>query len=390
MENKIIKVARPFIGKEEVRAVEKVILSGNYISGNNVEIFEKKYAEYIGVKYAVAVNSGTAALHIALAVLGIGPGDEVIVPPLTFFSTISSVLHQNAIPIFADIDLENYCIDPKDIEKRITNRTKAVIPVHLYGDSAEMDEIKMVAKKYKIKIIEDACQAHGTEYKGKKVGSIGDIGCYSFFATKHITTGEGGMLVTNNRNYAELAKMIRNHGMSDRNTHKYLGYNYRMNEIAAALGIVQLKKIDKLNNKRIKNSLYLINKLNERKIKWLRTPRLKKYIKHTFFWCPILIDEEKLGMTIKDLRKCLLSKGIETRHRYWQPLYKQEVLIKKNVYSREFPFNSKHYKRKIDYSKIYLKNAETVAGKIIGLPNHPGLNRKDLDKIVQAIEEIKT
>ena len=372
---KLIKVAQPFAGKEEARAVGEVILSGRYVSGAKVKEFEDKFAEYLHVKYAVAVNSGTAALHIALAVLNIGAGDEIVVPPLTFFSTISAVLYQNAAPIFADIDLESYCMDPEGLKRRITPATKAIIPVHLYGNSADMGAIMQIAKKYNLRVIEDTAQAHGTEYKGKKAGSIGDIGCFSFFATKHMTTGEGGMLVTNSKRWASLARMLRSHGMSDRDHHDYLGYNYRMNEMAAAMGIIQLKKLDRFNEKRIKNSLYLIRKLNRRNIPWLKAPRPEKYIKHTFFWCPVLIHEEILGVRTGELIKELKENGIEVRHRYREPLYKQKILQDK--------------KGDLKNGEIYLENAEKVAGKIIGLPNHGGLTKRDLDYVIDTLSNVK-
>jgi len=382
---KIIKVAQPVVGREEVEAVGKVLLSGRYISGARVREFEEEFAKYIGARYAVAVNSGTAALHIALTVLGIGPGDEVVVPPLTFFSTVSVVLYQDAIPVFADIDKMSYCLDPQDLEKKITKNTKAVIPVHLYGNSADMSSIMQIARRYKLKVIEDVAQAHGTEYKAKKVGSIGDIGCFSFFATKHMTTGEGGMLATNNRKYADLAKIIRNHGMVDRDHHNYLGYNYRMTEMEAAIGLVQLRKLDDLNERRIKNSLYLIKELEKANIGWITLPHLDKHIKHTFFWCPIIVDEELLGMSTRELITLLRKRGIEVRHRYWEPLYRQRILVEKSRFLRN------HYlvSRNIDYAKIYLKNAEKIAGKIIGLPNHPKLRRGDLDYIVDILTTIK-
>ncbi len=385
---KLIKVAQPIIGIEEVNAVKQVILSGKYISGAKVQKFEEKFANYLGVKYAVAVNSGTAALHVALSVLEIGYGNEVIVPPLTFFSTVSSILSLNAIPIFADIDPKTYCIDSEDVENKISERTKAVIPVHLYGNAADMERIMKVAKKFKLKVIEDAAQAHGTEYKGNKVGSIGDIGIFSFFATKHITTGEGGILVTNNKRYAEKAKLIRNHGMKDRDNHIYLGYNYRMTEMAAAMGIVQLTKLEGFNKKRIKNSLYLINELNKIKIPWLKTPQLEQHIKHTFFWCPVFIDEKKLGMNTKQLIKILLNKGIETRHRYWEPLYKQKVLRNRRKYQKRIPPKKNQNTKETNYKNIYLKNAERVAGKFIGLPNHVGLKKEDLDYIIDVVKGI--
>lgn len=385
---KYIKVAMPFVGEEEVEAVREVLLSGRYVSGPKVKEFEEAFADYLGVEHCVAVNSGTAALHVALAVLGIGPGDEVIVPPMTFFSTVTSVLHQNAIPIFADIDADSYCLDPKSVEEKITPETKAVIPVHLWGNSADMDGLLKVAREHDIKVIEDCAQSHGTEYKSRKTGSIGDFGCFSFFATKHMTTGEGGAITTDNKAWADLARKIRSHGMVDRDHHNHLGYNYRMNEIAAAIGVVQLRKLDELNQKRIDNSLYLLKKLEEEKIPWIKTPKLEKHIRHTFFWCPVIVDEEGLGYGTGELREKLKQKGVETRHRYWEPLYKQKILVEKNPYPRGFPFNSKHYTKDIDYGSLYLENAENISGRAIGLPNHPGLNRDNLDYVVDVLMEL--
>jgi len=384
-----IKVAEPFVGEEEVEAVRQVLLSGKYVSGAKVREFEEAFAQYIGVKHAVATNSGTAALHIGLAALGIGPGDEVVVPPLTFFSTVTSVLHQNGIPVFADLDLDSYCLDPGDIERVITPRTRVIMPVHYFGNAANMEGIIAIARKHNLKVIEDCAQAHGTEFKGAKVGSIGDIGAFSFFATKHMTTGEGGMITTNDNRVAELARMIRNHGMSGRDDHIVLGYNYRMTEMGAAMGLVQLRKLDELNGRRIANSLYLIGELAKLKIDWLTLPRLRKDVKHTFFWCPILIDEQKLGMSTTALIAKLRENGVETRNRYKEPLYRQRILVEKTAYPGGFPFTSEYCKRNVDYGSLCLPNAERVAGKIIGLPNHPKLGKAELDRVVEVVASVK-
>ncbi len=383
---RIIKVAKPFVDEEEVQAVREVLLSGHYVSGPKVKEFEEKFADYVGVKHAVAVNSGTAALHVALASLGIGPGDEVIVPPLTFFSTVSAVLHQNAIPIFADIDPESFCLSPSDFEDKITENTKAVIPVHIFGNSAEMDEIVEIAEEHDIIVIEDCAQAHGTEYKGRKVGSIGDAGCFSFYATKHMTTGEGGMITTDDDKIAERAKMIRNHGMVGRDQHIILGYNYRMSEINAAIGIVQLKKLERLNELRIKNSLYLLSEIKKR-ISWLKVPEIKSYIRHTFFWCPVLVLEDEIGFKTSEIVKRLREFGVEVRYRYREPLYKQRVLTDLSPYPKGCPF--KCARRGINYRNVFLPNIEKIAGKIIGLPNHPGLSAEDLDYVVEVLEKIE-
>ena len=259
----MIKVAVPTTGNKEFKALKKIIFSGKFVSGDNVKKFEKEYAKFIGTKYAVAVNSGTAALHASLASLDLKKNDEVIVPSISFVSSATAILHQGCIPIFCDVDIENYCMCPESLERNITKKTKAIIPVHFAGSACNMKAIIKIAKKYNLKIIEDCAQAHGTKYNGKIVGSFGNISCFSFYATKHMTTGEGGILCTNSKKIKDFCLAFRNHGLKDRDTHIQLGYNYRMSEINAAIGRIQLKKLNRINNQRIKNSLYIINKLKK-------------------------------------------------------------------------------------------------------------------------------
>ena len=368
MENNFIKVAIPHVGEEEVEAVRKVLLSGNYVSGKNVEEFEQAFAEYIGVKYAIAVNSGTAALHIALEASGVGAGDEVIVPPLTFFATISSVLYLGATPVFADIDLDDLCLSPQDFENKITPKTKAVIPVHLFGAAAKIDRIIDIAQDHSIAVVEDCAQAHGSEYAGRKVGEFGDAGAFSFFATKHMTTGEGGIITTNTRDINELSRIIRNHGMKGRDNHIRLGFNNRMTEMEAAIGLVQLHKLDQLNTKRIENSIYLTDAV--RSLDWALVPVSDNNAKHTYFWCPVMVRSDSPKSTY-ELKEHLRQNNIGFRHRYREPLYKQGIL---NCVSSH-------------YSDIFLPNVEQVAGNIIGLPNHPGLKTEELERVVQVLRE---
>lgn len=377
-----IKVAEPIVGEEEVAAVRKVILSGRYLQGPQVAEFERAFAGYIGTEHGVAVANGTAALHITLAAYGIGPGDEVIVPPLTFFSTVTAVLHQHAIPIFADIDAESYNLDPDDIARKVTERTKAVIPVHLYGNPAEMDDVMAVAEEHNLIVIEDCAQAHGAEYKGRRVGSIGHSACFSFFATKNITTGEGGMILTDDDEIAQRCRLIRSHGMTDRDTHVILGYNFRMTELEAAMGIVQLGRLDELNAARTRNSEYLLTHLGD--IPWLKLPRIEPYVKHAYFWCPVQVDEEKLGMGTKELVSDLRERGVEVRHRYNDPLYCQPLLANRENY----PLNCEHYRDAPDYGAVCLPNVEQVAGKMIGLPNHPNLTQAQLDRVLQVLCDV--
>jgi len=374
----LIKVSTPVTDEEEEKAVAEVLQSGRYADGPKAKEFEKNFSEYIKTQHAVATSSGTAALHMALIACGVKPGDEVIVPALTFFATVESVLHQGAIPVFADLDPKTYCIDPKDFEKKITNKTKAIIPVHFFGEPAEIEEILEISHRHNLHVVEDCAQAHGAEFRGKKVGSFGDANCWSFYATKNMTTGEGGMVTTDNKEIADKIFALRNHGMTNRNDHTILGYNYRLSEIHAAIGVVQLKKLEKFNKKRTEISNTLRDELSL--ISWLEPQLIPDYIKHAFFWCAFKIDEKKIGMSGKELREELMKKGLEVRHRYTEPLYKQPVLLENN-------FNGL-VREKIDYSKIYLPNVESIAGKLIGLPNHPKLTEKEVKDTISIIRSI--
>ncbi len=366
MTDPFIQVARPFVGEEEINAVREVLLSGQYASGSRVAAFEQAFADYNGTRYAVAVSSGTAALFIALEAMGIGPGDEVIVPPLTFFATVSSVLYLGAIPVFADIDPDDLGLSCESVKEKISSKTKAVLPVHLFGAPVKMDKLTALAREEKILLLEDCAQAHGSEYKQKKVGSMGCAGAFSFFATKHMTTGEGGMITTNDPDIAAQSKIIRNHGMSGRDGHIRLGFNNRMTEMEAAMGLVQLQKLDKLNQQRIQNSEYILTHLKH--LSWMCIPVPETDITHTYFWCPILVKKES-SRRIEDLKDHLTENGIGFRHRYQEPLYRQPVLKK----------------RGLDYSDLYLPVVEQVAGQVIGLPNHGGLTKHEMDKIIDVV-----
>lgn len=247
-----VPIAKPIIGEEEINNVVEVLKSGMIAQGPKVEEFEKKFAEWVGADYGIAVNSGTAALHVALLSCGVGAGDEVITTPFTFIASGNSILYTGAKPVFADIDLKTYTINPDSIEKLITENTKAILPVQLYGQSANMDRINEIAEKYGLAVIEDAAQAHGATCNGQKVGSIGDMACFSFYPTKNMTTSEGGIITTNDEDLADNAKIFRAHGASVRYHHSEIGYNFRMTDISAAIGLAQLNKIDGFNSKELK------------------------------------------------------------------------------------------------------------------------------------------
>lgn len=366
---KKIKVASPLIDFREINAVKKVLLSGNYSSGKNVKKFESKFAQYIGTKYACACSNGTSALFLPLNAFNIKEGDEVIVPPLSFFSTITAVISTGATPIFSEIDSDDLCISPTSFKKIITKKTKAIIVVHLYGCPAKMKEINKIAKKNNIKVIEDCAQAHGSMINKKKVGSFGHAGSFSFYATKHMTTGEGGMIVSDNKKFIDKCKKLRNHGLVNNNTHKFLGYNNRMNEIEASMGLIQLNKLERFNNLRIKNSNYIIRKLSN--IDFLRVVKPNNYkLTHTYFWLPFFINP-KIKYGVKKFLKYLKKNKIEFRQRYKEPLYKQPIL-------KTLGFKIKNYNYPI---------AEKYSGSIIGLPNHPKLKITDLNYLIKKIKD---
>ncbi len=378
----VVKVASPQLGDAEFEAVKRVLESGRYVSGPIVEDFERRWAEFVGVEHAVAVNSGTAALHAALAAMDLRPGEEVVVPALTFFSTVTAVIHQGGVPIFADISLENFCMSPSDLEQRIGPRTRAIIPVHYFGHAANMDPIMDLAATNELVVVEDAAQAHGTTFRGRCVGSIGHFGAFSFFATKHMTTGEGGAVTTNNADHATFMRRFRSHGLVGRHHHELLGYNYRMTEMAAAIGLVQLEKLPALNDARIKNSENLLDQIRD--IPWLTLPRVPDHIRHTYFWCHVVIDEERLGRSTSELIEALRERGIETRNRYLAPLNEQPLL------SRSIPpiLRAVAGDNLPDYESVGVPNASKVAGKVIGLPNRPDMSRAEIRRVADVLHQL--
>ena len=243
----MIPIATPLIGEKELRYVTDALLSGWISSqGKYIGQFEEQFASFCGTRYAVAVSNGTIALHLALTVLGIGPGDEVIVPALTFAATANAVRHCHADPVFVDSHCGNWNIDPDLIEEAITSHTKAIIPVHLYGQPCQMDRIMEIAERHNLWVVEDAAEAHGARYRGRRVGSIGHMGCFSFYGNKIITTGEGGMVVTNDSAINEELRIVRDHGMNPdrRYWHEVVGFNYRMTNMQAAVGVAQMERLD--------------------------------------------------------------------------------------------------------------------------------------------------
>lgn len=372
------------ISREEKEEVLKVLDSKllTLLAGKVVETFEKEFAEYIGVKHAIGVNSGTAALHAAIASLDIGPGTEVIVSPFTFIATASSVLQNNAIPIFADIDDKTYNIDPESVKEVITEKTKAIIPVHLAGISADMDPLIEIAEDYKLYIIEDACQSHGAVYKGKKVGSIGHIGTFSFYPSKNMTTGEGGMITTNDDELAKKCRIIRHHGEPSWYVYNRLGWNYRMTEIQAAIGRVQLKKLDYFIKKRNENAKYLSDAV--KKIDGIEPPFIPKYCDPAFNYWIGRFDPEKLKMNKDEF----IQKFPKSKVLYPKPLYENDLFLKKNAYPRGCPWSCPFYNKNIDYANLKLPVVEQITKEIFALDIYPEISREQLDAYIEVMKNI--
>ncbi|PYJ67357.1 MAG: hypothetical protein DME76_15470, partial [Verrucomicrobia bacterium] len=302
----------PILGEEEKRAVMEVLESGHlstfiaapgqfFLGGEKIKQFEREFAAYHDVKYAVAFNSATAALHAAVVAVEIEPGKEVIVPPYTFTSTATCALMHNVIPVFADIQVDNYCLDPEAVRRAISPLTRAVITVHLFGHPADMDPLIDIARKHNLKVIEDCAQAPGATYKGQLAGTLGDCGIFSFTESKTITTGEGGMLITNDSGIAQVAQMVRNHGeviLESQTERTYrsniLGWNYRMTEMEAALGIAQLKRLNDLNAQRIALADYLSEHIRD--LPGISPPVVYPDCKHVYYAYPFRYDETVAGL----------------------------------------------------------------------------------------------
>lgn len=308
-----IPIAEPWFGAKERMLLKECAQSGWVSSkGRFVGEFEQLFASYCGVKYGVTTSSGTSALHLALACLDIGPGDEVIVPTLSFIGTANPVTYCGATPVFVDSLPDTGNLDPAEVAKAVTAKTQAIIAVHLYGHAARMDELLAIAAKHGLYVIEDACEAHGAEYKGAKLGSLGTVGCFSFYGNKIVTTGEGGMLVTNNRSIADRAQLLRDHGMSKqrRYWHAQIGFNYRMTNLQAALGVAQMARIERVvGRKRLNARIY---KSQLEGVRGITLPEEASWARHVYWLYTVLI-EDRFRISRSRIMKELALRGIETR-----------------------------------------------------------------------------
>ncbi len=374
----MIPIARPILGEDEINAVGDVLQSGQLAQGPKVKEFEEKFAEYIGTKYAVAVSNGTAALQLALIALGVRPGDEVITSPLSFFASASSILLIGAKPVFVDVEERTYNIDPKKIRAAITPKTKAIMVVHLHGHPADMDPILEVAREESIPVLEDAAQAHGAEYKGKKAGSLGDAAAFSFYATKNMTTGEGGMITTDSKEIAEMVSLLRHHGQTSRYIHNYLGYNMRMTELQAAIGLVQLRKLDANNERRRKIAKRYSEELSD--LKELILPIEEPWAKHSWHLYAVRTEKSKRDSLISKLREL----GVDARPTYPIPLHKQPIMEKLGDEGRNFLariFST------ISYSNVSMPIAEKLTKELFYIPIYHNLSDEEVSKVIYSVRK---
>ncbi len=378
---RIIQISLPVTGEEEWQAAKEPFMTGWLTSGPKVAEFEKLFAQRHQVKHAYAVTSATTALHLALVALGVGAGDEVIVPAFTWVSTANVVLYCGATIVFADIDPVTFNIDINDLKKRITSKTKAIIPVHLFGLCADIDAIKAIAPN--IPLVEDGACAAGSGYKGKVAGSLGDIGCFSFHPRKSVTTGEGGMITTNNDQLGEMIGILRNHGasLSEEQRHKgpkpyilpdfnMMGFNYRMTDIQGAVGVVQIKKLDKFINERAKWAAYYDQELSS--IPWLRKPKFdKNNYKHGWQSYVTFVDPKTSPISRNDLMEFLQQHGISTRPGTHAVHMLGFYANKYNIKPEDFP------------------GAQAANDHSMSIPLHNRMSKEDYEYIVAILKMIK-
>jgi dTDP-4-amino-4,6-dideoxygalactose transaminase len=361
-----VPIAQVSLDRREIRAVEQVLKSGNLRAGRVTEDFETSFAASVGARHAVAVTSGTAALYLACCTL-LRPGDEVIVPDFTFVATAAMVAAIGAKPVFADVNPRTFTLDPAEVERHISPQTRALIPVHLYGQPADIDGLARLARRYKVRIIWDAAQAHGARFRGRDVGSFPDAVCYSFYPTKNMTTGEGGMITTSNGSLAAELRLLRSHGEASRYRHVRLGFNFRTTDIASAIGGVQLARLPKAIRARQKNAQILSKGLSG--IPGLQTPEFVPGRSHAFSLFTICVDATQAGISRDDLAKALKLRGVQSAVHYPLPLHRQPVFRGYGV-DQDFPVSAR------------------LAKSVLSLPVHPGVKREDLHYIVRSVREI--
>ncbi len=364
----MIPVCEPKLGGKELDYVVDCIKT-NWISskGKYITEFENKFSKYCGAKYGIATSNGTTAIHLALASVGIGPGDEVIIPTFTMIATVNPVTYTCAKPVLVDSEPKTWNMDPAKIEEKITKRTKAIMVMHTYGHPCDMDPILKIAREHDLHVIEDAAEAHGAEYKGKRVGAIGNAGCFSFYANKILTTGEGGMVVTNDEKIAEMARLLRDQAFEPKRfLHRYVGFNYRMTNIQAAIGVAQMEIIDESVATRRRNAA-LYNSLFDG-VKGITKPPEAKWAKNVYWMYTVLV-EDSFGMSRDKLMEYLKGKGIDTRSAFY-PIHSQPVYA-------------------AQYKGEKYPVADEIGRKGINLPSGNTLTKDQIKQVVDTIISAK-
>ncbi len=368
----MIPVCEPLLsGKERIYVEE--CLKTNWISskGRFINAFEEQFAHYCGCRHGIATTSGTSALHLALVALGVKKGDEVIVPAFTMAASLFAVLYTGATPVLVDADPESWTMDVSEVEAKISSRTRAIMPVHIYGHPCDMDPLRDLAEGHDLYLIEDAAEAHGAEYRGRRVGGLGHIACFSFYANKIITTGEGGMVVTNDDKVAELARRLRDQAYSPerRFLHTHVGFNYRMTNIQAAIGLAQLEQIDVLLAARKRNAALYNQRL--RSLPGIALPPQKPWAANVYWMYGILVDADRFGVRRDDFMLALQKKAIETRS-FFYPMHRQPAFLESGLFSDgRYPV------------------ADRLAEQGLYLPSGSGLSEAQIDTVCKSIEEIR-
>jgi perosamine synthetase len=355
------------LDESDVRAVVEVLRSGRLALGPKAVEFERKIAEYVGVRHAVAVSSGTAALHLIVKALGIGPGDEVLVPSFTFAASVNAILYEGGRPVFVDIERETYNLDPADLERRITPRTKAVMVVDIFGHPADWDALNRIAATRGLALIDDCCEALGAEHRGRRLGSFGRAGAFAFYPNKQITTGEGGVIVTDDGEIARLSRSLRNQGRGEMGAwleHERLGYNYRLDEMSAALGVSQLARIESSIQKRSRVAAMYAERLQH--LPQVRPPKVLPHVRMSWFVYVITLEP---GIDRDPVMAAMEARGIPVRG-YFTPTHLQPYI------GGEFGIE-----------RGALPVTESIARRTIALPFHNNLAAEDIDRVVAALKE---
>jgi perosamine synthetase len=370
MVRSVLSMSSADLDESDIQSVLEVLHDGRLALGPRMAAFEQRVADYVGVRHAVAVSSGTAALHLIVHALGLGPGDEVLVPSFTFAASVNALLYEGATPVFVEIEPETYNLDPWDVERKVTSRTKAIMAVDVFGHPVEWDEILRVANAHGLRVIDDACEALGAEYRGIRMGRFGDAATFAFYPNKQLTTGEGGMLVTESDEIARLARSLRNQGRGEMGAwleHERLGYNYRIDEMSAALGGSQMRRLETFLAKRERVARMYTERL--RAFDWVRPPSVLPHVRVSWFVYVVTLAED---LDRDEVMRGLEVQGVPSRA-YFSPVHLQPYI------RSQFGFRGGE-----------LPLTEAVARRTVALPFHNHLAESDVERVVAALETAVT